>query len=875
MQKKFQQVEIGLASPRQIRKWAERELPNGEIVGEVTSWETVNYKTLKPEPNGLFCQRIFGPVIDYSCACAKPKFYMGFCPKCGVEKTTSRVRRYRLGYVKFKQPIVHTLYASHKPSPLSLCLGWSNKRIQAIMYGTEFCKLPPYFTNFLSRILIYRVIFEKNITIQKQNFTLHSNNCFIYKSELNLSITEFFIRRKFAYFQNTKITSKYKKPKLFRNINNSVCKNSVGLVSISKTTANRNVGNDNGNGKGNEKGKTTNNVFVNNALSSFFPKTKFLEKKKEPKPTTTGNGIFQNKNARIPTKLETQNFLYGVAYDATWRQVENIQDFIFYISEQAKSYELSIPYYNFRKIVKNHTRKEIPFHKQFYPIQTGGLVFQKIFSYFELLPILQEFRFHHHLVKTYIIYLQDKLKWYPSGPDSEFLEEREKILKKITRLKQYEKKSFKRLQYFRDFYYTDMNPAWMILSYLPVLPPGLRPIMSIQGELIVSDINSLYRKVLTRNKRVNSITQFKIFDTALSGSWASWCYNLRQVQEAVDSLFKTGSVESGKTTKSLLDSLKGKKGRFRQHLLGKRVDYSGRSVIVVGPNLKIYECGLPKQMAIELFQPFLIQKLRNKRLALTTTAAKTIITQKKPIIWSLLTELMKNHPVLLNRAPTLHRLGIQAFLPRLVEGKAILLHPLVCPAFNADFDGDQMAVHIPLGAASRSEAFHLMWSRNHILAPASGQPLLLPTQDMVLGCYYLTILKNSKSKNYKNNLVKTKNFSFSKNFVFGKTSGLYFSTLNQVLQCYDQGIIQTHTPIWVRWFGLIQNFIGEHESKSLEQPIEFRIDLYGKSEYIFHDRELYKLKQFSNCFYKFHHTENSVYIRTTAGRIFFHKNFPI
>ena len=154
-----------------------------------------------------------------------------------------------------------------------------------------------------------------------------------------------------------------------------------------------------------------------------------------------------------------------------------------------------------------------------------------------------------------------------------------------------------------------MNPAWMILSYLPVLPPGLRPIMSIQGELIVSDINSLYRKVLTRNKRVNSITQFKIFDTALSGSWASWCYNLRQVQEAVDSLFKTGSVESGKTTKSLLDSLKGKKGRFRQHLLGKRVDHSGRSVIVVGPNLKIYECGLPKQMAIELFQPFLIQEL--------------------------------------------------------------------------------------------------------------------------------------------------------------------------------------------------------------------------------------------------------------------------
>jgi DNA-directed RNA polymerase subunit beta' len=226
----------------------------------------------------------------------------------------------------------------------------------------------------------------------------------------------------------------------------------------------------------------------------------------------------------------------------------------------------------------------------------------------------------------------------------------------------------------------------MILSYLPVLPPGLRPITSIRGELVVSDLNSLYRKVLTRNRRLTNSTRFSIFDTALSGSWASWCYNLRQVQESVDSLLKTGKVESGKTTKSLLDALKGKRGRFRQHLLGKRVDYSGRSVIVVGPQLKIYECGLPKQMAIELFQPFLIQQLRNKGIAFTTTGAKAIISERKPIIWTLLREILQSHPVLLNRAPTLHRLGIQAFIPKLVDGKAILLHPLVCPAFNADFD---------------------------------------------------------------------------------------------------------------------------------------------------------------------------------------------
>jgi DNA-directed RNA polymerase subunit beta' len=820
MQKKFQQVEIGLASPKQIREWAERELPNGELVGEVTSWETVNYKTLKPEPNGLFCQRIFGPVIDYSCACVKPKFDIGFCSKCGVEKTTSRVRRYRLGYIKFKQPIVHTLYASHKPSPFSLSLDWSNKRIQAIMYGTEFCKLPPHFTNFLSRVFIDRVLFEKKTRINKQKLTVHRNSSFVYKSKLNsnlnFSINQSSIRKKLDYFEHSKISSKYQKPKLFRSLNK-----------------------------------------ISDAFNLDF--YLFLQSKKRT----------ENKNGTIRRKLETEYLLYGVTYDATWQQVESIQKFLLYLSEQAKSYEFSIPYYYFRKIVKNHTRKEIPIHKQFYPIQTGGFVFQKIFSHFNLVPILQQWRLNLRLVKTNIIFLQDKLKWYPSGGDSELFKERMRIVKKLTRLKQYEKKSVKRLQYFRDFYNTNMKPAWMILSYLPVLPPSLRPIMSIQGELIVSDINSLYRKVLTRNKRVNCVTLFKIFDTALSGSWESWCYNLRQVQEAVDSLFKTGNVESGKTTKSLLDSLKGKKGRFRQHLLGKRVDYSGRSVIVVGPNLKIYECGLPKQMAIELFQPFLIQKLRNKRIALTTTAAKTIISEKKPIIWSLLAQIMKNHPVLLNRAPTLHRLGIQAFLPRLVEGKAILLHPLVCPAFNADFDGDQMAVHIPLGTASRSEAFHLMWSRNQILAPASGQPLLLPTQDMVLGCYYLTIFKNSKLKDYKTNfvkLVKTENLS---------PSGFYFSTLNQVQQSYDKGIIETHTPIWLRWFGITQNFITEQESKSLEQPIEFRIDMYGKSEYIFNDRQLQKLKTFSDCFYILNHSKNSVYIRTTAGRIFFHKNFPL
>nr|YP_009106592.1 beta' subunit of RNA polymerase [Dicloster acuatus]AIT95443.1 beta' subunit of RNA polymerase [Dicloster acuatus] len=935
MQKKFQQVEIGLASPKQIKQWAERELPTGEIVGEVTSWETVNYKTLKPEPNGLFCQKIFGPVVDYMCACGKKsnKIYMGFCLKCGVELTTSRVRRYRLGYIKLKQPIVHTLYATHKPSPLGLCLDWSNKRIQAIMYGTEFCKLSPYFNVFLGNILIQRVLFKKATRIQKNKLSFEKNLCFLVKTKSILPFLvplpketpggfpfyflfynklEFLgneviaLRRRFSFSKKLKLfgTKRQLVPKwqsfLGPSYNWLLFQKALAFWKRNQTEPSSALF---------QKAKASSfpfqkaklipfqktNVFIPflSKKQSFLERNKnvsFLEKKRKGKKmewkwnkqsySIRQKFIFSQNNKKISKKpklfgdlkntvvitkkLETDLLLYAITYNATWQQVENIQDFLFYISEQGKAYEKVNPYYSFQKGIKSNTTKHIPQHEQCYPIQTGGIVFEKILFNFKILPLYQELILHHYLAKRYIIYLQAKLKWYPI--DGEWDDERNRVLKKITRIKEYQQKQVKRLQYFRDFFNTGMNPAWMILRYLPVLPPGLRPIMSIQGELLVSDINSLYRKVLTRNKRVNCVTNFKIFDTALSGSWASWCYNLRQVQEAVDSLFKTGSIDSGKTTKSLLDSLKGKKGRFRQHLLGKRVDYSGRSVIVVGPKLKIYECGLPKQMAIQLFQPFLIQKLRNKRIALTTTAAKNIITQKKPIIWSLLREILQKHPVLLNRAPTLHRLGIQAFLPRLVEGKAILLHPLVCSAFNADFDGDQMAVHIPLGSAPRSEAFLLMWSRNHILAPASGQPLLLPSQDMVLGCYYLTIFKNSKLKTYKTNTTKTGD-------VF--CSGFYFSTLNQVQQAYNQGIIKTHTPIWVRWFGIIQNFSGEHDSKSTEQPIEFRLDLFGKSDYIFHDRELQKPKQFSNSFSIFNTSRNSMYIRTTPGRVFFHNKIPL
>jgi DNA-directed RNA polymerase subunit beta' len=792
--KHFQQLQIGVASPKQIKNWAERYLPSGDPVGEVTSWETVNYKTLKPEPNGLFCQRIFGPVVDYTCACGKKsnKVETGFCPKCGVERTTSRVRRYRLGYIQLKQPIVHTLYATHKPSPLSLCLGWSNKRIQAVMYATEFCHLPSTFQLFLSQL-------ETKQKWRVEHPNSGTNNLWV-KNIVQPKIDQPFYSKNYS--------------------KNLATSNWKPFVVYDKPPANLNK----------KKPRFFNRKLYDVHHCILKPNEEIIKSNYSWK------------------KLQFGLHLYGVAYDMTWRQVEDLQEFLLYTWEQPSSCAYSIPYYCYTGQVQNKSVtnvklvEQLPFHPQYYPIQTGGLVFQKIFAHFNLLVLQKDLRSQHPRLKNAILLLQEKIELF--GP-------LESVRKDVNRLKQAEKKCLRQMQYFRDFHKTKTEPAWMVLNYLPVLPPGLRPITSIRGELVVSDLNTLYRKILTRNKRVTSSTRFGIYDTALSGSWASWCYNLRQLQEAVDSLLKNGTVESGKTTKSLLDALKGKKGRFRQHLLGKRVDYSGRSVIVVGPMLKIHECGLPKQMAIELFQPFLVQKLRNKGIAFTTTAAKAIITDRNPIIWEILKEIMRNHPVLLNRAPTLHRLGIQAFLPKLVEGKAILLHPLVCPAFNADFDGDQMAVHVPLSPLAKAESLALLWARNHLLAPSSGQPLLLPSQDMVLGCYYLTTTTDSSTPQ-RIKSIKT----------------CYFSEFQEVKQQYERKQLSIHCSVWVRCNTTIQNLIPESISRVRELPLECCIDIFGNNQFIFSDRCI----NYSNfgqmtCFQT---TNSTSYIRTTPGRIVFH-----
>ncbi|MGB6195324.1 MAG: DNA-directed RNA polymerase subunit beta', partial [Methyloceanibacter sp.] len=319
---------------------------------------------------------------------------------------------------------------------------------------------------------------------------------------------------------------------------------------------------------------------------------------------------------------------------------------------------------------------------------------------------------------------------------------RQEIAESTSELKP--KKLAKRLKVVEAFIESGNKPEWMILTVVPVIPPELRPLVPLDcGRFATSDLNDLYRRVINRNTRLKRLMELRAPDIIIRNE-------KRMLQEAVDALFdngRRGRVITGankRPLKSLADMLKGKQGRFRQNLLGKRVDYSGRSVIVVGPELKLHQCGLPKKMALELFKPFIYARLDAKGHAATVKQAKKLVEKEKPEVWDILDEVIREHPVLLNRAPTLHRLGIQAFEPVLIEGKAIQLHPLVCAAFNADFDGDQMAVHVPLSLEAQLEARVLMMSTNNILHPANGSPIIVPSQDIVLGIYYLSIAMDNE-----------------------------------------------------------------------------------------------------------------------------------
>jgi len=377
-------------------------------------------------------------------------------------------------------------------------------------------------------------------------------------------------------------------------------------------------------------------------------------------------------------------------------------------------------------------------------------------------------------------------------------------------------KLIKRLRVIDQFRASGSDPSWMILDIIPVLPPDLRPMVQLDGgRFATSDLNDLYRRVINRNNRLARLQEILAPELIIRNE-------KRMLQEAVDALIDNGKRGravfglNNRPLKSLSDIIEGKQGRFRQNLLGKRVDYSGRSVIIVGPELKLNQCGLPREMAIELFQPFVIHRLIYEGLVNNIKAAKNIIQSNEVLAWEISEQVMTGHPILLNRAPTLHRLGIQSFEPLLVEGRAIKLHPLVCPAFNADFDGDQMAVHIPLCLEAQTEARMLMLAPNNFLSPATGDPILTPSQDMVLGCYYLT------ANNPTQQTIKDQ----------------YFYSFDDVMKAYQQSLISLHTFVWVRYTDVIETELDksrfstkqvENQILYLSEELQIKTDLQGNT----------------------------------------------
>ena len=554
----FNKLRIGLASDEKIREWSH---------GEVKKPETINYRTLKPEKDGLFCEKIFGPTKDYECHCGKYKRirYKGIvCDRCGVEVTTSKVRRERMGHIELAAPVAHIWYFKGIPSRIALVLDISSKSLERVVYFASY------------------IVVDKG-------------------------------------------TSKL------------------------------------------SEGTILNEAEYNEAVQK-----------------------------------------YG---------------------------------------------------KDSFKAEMGAGAIQKL------------------LQKVDIEKLAKQLK---------------KELDKASEQKK--AKIIKRLDTIESFRKSGNKPEWMIMSVLPVIPPELRPMVQLDGgRFATSDLNDLYRRVINRNNRLKRLLELGAPEIIVRNE-------KRMLQESVDALIDNGrrgrpvTGAGNRPLKSLSDMLKGKQGRFRQNLLGKRVDYSGRSVIVVGPELKIYECGLPKEMAVELFKPFVMKELVEKGIAHNIKSAKRMVERLRPEVWDLLEEVIKDHPVMLNRAPTLHRLGIQAFQPVLVEGRAIKLHPLVCTPFNADFDGDQMAVHVPLTPEAIAEARFLMLSVNNLLKPQDGKPVTVPSQDMILGAYYLTIQIDGE-----------------------KGEGMIFSDEDEAIMAYVNHEVGLHSIVHVRRF--ITDEDGTVRSKIIDTTV--------------------------------------------------------
>jgi len=578
---------------------------------------------------------------------------------------------------------------------------------------------------------------------------------------------------------------------------------------------------------------------------SLFKQSNFFDSSRKSSIFDIEDFRYQKFSNKKKKNIYLKNDLYTISYSHLWSFMADWKSF-FYYNSAPKDFE-DVHIYSFSNGNVSNQEYSTEFVLKLENPLAGAAIVKKLLSEYNTFELKKMVKQHQVLLpklNSYIRQLKEKaIKKLDFVKIQKLLNKRDHIIR--------------RLKLIRKFSRKDVDPTSMILSVLPVLPPDLRPILKLENQIAASDLNRLYQRIIFRNERLKKFLK----DPSTSQSF-EMKYAQRLLQESVDNLIQNGkgnvkpeTNSRGQALKSLSEILKGKQGRFRQYLLGKRVDYSGRSVIVVGPKLKLYECGLPKEMAIELFLPFLIKKILHYKIARTVIGAKNFLYSNKTYCINLLYEIMKNHPVLLNRAPTLHRLGIQAFRPKLVEGRAILLHPLVCPAFNADFDGDQMAVHVPITVEARAEAWTLLFSRNHLISPATGDPIILPSQDMVLGCYYLTSEKNLL--NQKKKLLNSKMKEIKLNFIETPIRTLQnfspcFTNFEKILNAYQLGNISLQSIVWFKWNGRTQ-FMNEPISL-----MEMRLINNG-------NRDKIQSKSYKSLDKK-GRIQNQ-YIRTTPGRI--------
>src|SRR6266568_3245555 len=679
----FNAIRISLASPEQVRGWS---------YGEVTKPETINYRTLKPEKDGLFCERIFGPIKDWECSCGKYKgvrFKGIVCDKCGVEVARSKVRRERMGHIELASPVSHIWYFKGTPSRIGLLLDLSPRNLERILYFAL------YVVTSIDEEARQRELMRLDEELVGLN--LNMNEQVEERVDTLKMRRDSEIEEARGRYEESRVETERRREQELEAARRAESETRGRVREMMGQEADDPIVFE-------PMGHATGQTIVKEGETVTPRHLDILERTAE----TFRNDIAENARREIEaaradseggderTRLEYQGKIDSVQSQLESERVDSRQRL-----EQVRRDLESLKKMD---LLQENRYRELK--DRFGPVFRAGMgaeAVRELIASIDLDKLAADLR--HEIGAT---------------------------------VGQRRMNATKRLKVVEAFRKSGTSPEWMILTVLPVLPPDLRPMVQLDGgRFATSDLNDLYRRVINRNNRLKRLLDLGAPEIIVNNE-------KRMLQEAVDALFDNGrrgrsvTGPGNRPLKSLSDMLKGKQGRFRQNLLGKRVDYSGRSVIVSGPHLRLYQCGLPKLMALELFKPFIMSRLVERKIVQNIKAAKRHVDQMQGEVWDILEEVIQEHPVLLNRAPTLHRLGIQAFEPTLVEGKAIQVHPLVCHAFNADFDGDQMAVHVPLSAEAQAECRILMLSANNILSPASGRALAVPTQDMVLGSYYLT-----------------------------------------------------------------------------------------------------------------------------------------